>query len=61
MIRRLRKIIARVETLDSNQESEDRSRLVGMYMIQANRTTGMGMQEAMCREWQDGKFLRNRR
>jgi hypothetical protein len=43
------------------QASVDRSRLVGMYLSQANRPLGSSVRGSEVRERQDGKFSQNRR
>ncbi len=38
----------------------DRSRLVGMYLDQANQHTGAGTRARTCREREDGRFAQIR-
>ena len=43
------------------QATVDRSRLVGMYLSQANQAQDLSARGAPTRERQDGKFSQNRR
>jgi hypothetical protein len=61
MIRRLHTLIARIEGLiGPKRRGAERSRLMGMYLDQANRPTGAGMRGVTSQERQDGKFAQNR-
>jgi hypothetical protein len=54
--------ISRIGSLfERKQDRLDRSRLMGMYLDQANRPTVTGMRGTANRERQDGKFAQNRR
>jgi hypothetical protein len=60
MICWLRNFVARIEKLlRPKQESGNRSRLLGMYLSQANQSAGM--RSAVGQQRQDGKFAQNRR
>jgi hypothetical protein len=62
MILWLRNSIAGIEKLvKPKRRALDPSRLMGMYLDQANRSTGAGLRGAGSREGQDGKFAQNRR
>ncbi len=62
MIRRWGNFISRIGRLfRPKQEGANRSRLMGMYLDQANRASGSGLRGATSRERQDGKFAQNRR
>ena len=62
MIRRLHTLIARIERLfGPKHQGADRSRLMGMYLDQANRPISGGMRGVARQERQDGKFSQNRR
>jgi len=50
-----------IRFFQSPQPTVDRSRLVGMYLSQANRPPDVGSRGAPNRERQDGKFAQNRR
>jgi hypothetical protein len=62
MKRWLRAIIGGLERFSRPpQGSVDRSRLVGMYLTQANRPPGAGARGSETRERQDGKYSQQRR
>jgi hypothetical protein len=61
MIRHLYTLLAGIQALfASKHRGTDRSRLMGMYLDQANRTTGDGKRGAKSQERQDGKFAQKR-
>jgi hypothetical protein len=62
MIRKWGNLISRIERLLSRkQEDLDRSRLMWMYLNQANRSTGAGMRDGVGQERQERKFTQIRR
>jgi hypothetical protein len=62
MIWWLRNSIAGIERLvKPKRDTLDKSRLMGMYLDQANRATGAALRGAASPERQDGKFAQNRR
>jgi hypothetical protein len=62
MTRSLRKFLGQIAGLfRSPQATADRSRLMGMYLSQANQPSDVGARGAPTRERQDGKFSQNRR
>ena len=62
MIRFLHILIAQFERLfGPKPRGADQSRLMGMYLDQANRPITAGMLGVVRQERQDGKFAQNRR
>ena len=61
-MRRLNILIVRIVKLfGSKPRGADRSKLMGMYLDQANRPISAGMRGTARQERQDGKFAQNRR
>ena len=62
MTRWLRTVLSHIARLfRPPQATVDRSRLVGMYLSQANQPPNLSARGAPTRERQDGKFAQNRR